>query len=370
MGNVLFRKNHTLLCGSLDTFLDHVGEEVAHAVAVTPFIVVPADQLEEAAVQGDTGTDIENGGKRAMDEVAGDDLILGCAEDTLHVGLAGLFHSGADLFIGGVLSGSESQIHDGNGRGRNAQRHTGQLAFDLRAHERNSLGGAGGRGDDVGRGGTATFPVLAAGTVNGLLGGGVAVDGGHETFFHADTFLEQDGDQRSQAVGRAGGVGNNKVFGRIIVGVIDTHDDGDVFVLRRSGDDDAFGTGGDVASGLGGISEQTGGFDHDFHAQFFPGKTAGILGADDLDLFAIDDEDIGSFLVRGGLGAVHGTIETTLCRIVFEKISQIVGGNNVTHGNDFDTFFKKTLFGDRAENQATNTSEPIDCNFNCHISNS
>ena len=46
--------------GGLDTLFNHVGEQIAHAVAVTPLVVVPANQLEERIVQADTGAGIED----------------------------------------------------------------------------------------------------------------------------------------------------------------------------------------------------------------------------------------------------------------------------------------------------------------------
>ena len=41
------------LAEALETFADHVLDQVANAVAVTPLVVVPADQLEEPLVQLD-----------------------------------------------------------------------------------------------------------------------------------------------------------------------------------------------------------------------------------------------------------------------------------------------------------------------------
>ena len=54
----------------LQPFADHVFQQVADAVAVAPFVVVPAHQLEEALVQFNAGALVENRGGFAMDEVA------------------------------------------------------------------------------------------------------------------------------------------------------------------------------------------------------------------------------------------------------------------------------------------------------------
>lgn len=38
----------------LQSFANDVFQQIAHAVAVTPFVVIPTDQLEEAAVERNT----------------------------------------------------------------------------------------------------------------------------------------------------------------------------------------------------------------------------------------------------------------------------------------------------------------------------
>ena len=124
------------------------------------------------------------------------------------------------------------------------------------------------------------------------------------TFFDAESFLEQHMDQRREAVGGAGGVGNDVVFGRVVFVVVHTHDDGDVLVFAGGGNDDFFGAGGDVAVAtfgvvFGGVGEQAGGFDHNVHAHGFPRQFRRGLGADHLDVPAIDHQHIVVGLVGG-----------------------------------------------------------------------
>ena len=47
----------------------HYGNEVEDLVGVTDFIVVPGNNFNESIRQGDTGFSIENGCKRATEEV-------------------------------------------------------------------------------------------------------------------------------------------------------------------------------------------------------------------------------------------------------------------------------------------------------------
>lgn len=56
---------------------------------------------------------------------------------------------------------------------------------------------------------TSITPLLSGWAVNGLLGGGNGVDGGHETFDDAKVVMDNLG-QWSQAVGGARGVAKNR----------------------------------------------------------------------------------------------------------------------------------------------------------------
>jgi hypothetical protein len=103
------------------------------------------------------------------------------------------------------------------------------------------------------------------------------VDGGHQTFGDAEAFLEQHVDDGSEAVRGAARVGDDVVLGGVVLVVVHAHDDGDVFALGRGGDDDLLGAGGDVALGLFGVGEQTGGLDDDIDAEAFQGSSAGVL---------------------------------------------------------------------------------------------
>lgn len=101
----------------------------------------------------------------------------------------------------GERGGLEGQIDDRDGGDGDAEGHAGEFAFDLGDDEGNGFGSAGGTGDDVLGGGTATFPILLTGAVNRFLGGGVSVDGGHQAFGQSETLFEQDVDDGGEAVG-------------------------------------------------------------------------------------------------------------------------------------------------------------------------
>ena len=137
-----------------------------------------------------------------------------------------------------------------------SENHTGQLVLEGRQHLTHGLGGTSGGGNDVDSGGTATTPILHGGTVNGLLGC-AGVDGGHQTLL--DTAgLHQDVADRGQAVGGARGVGDNIHGGVIVLGVVDTQNDGLPVTLTGGGDHDLLASGLDVATSSLGLGEDTG----------------------------------------------------------------------------------------------------------------
>ena len=151
------------------------------------------------------------------------------------------------------------------------------------------------------------------------------MDGGHQALLNADAFLEDDMDQRSEAVGGAGSVGNDRVLGRVILVLVDAHDNGLDIALARSRDDDFLGTGCEVTGGSGRIGEQAGGFDNVINAHLAPGQIGRIaLSHDTLDLMAVDNDDV----VFGGFGAGLGggdfVLELALDGVVLDLVGEIV----------------------------------------------
>ena len=68
--------------------------------------------------------------------------------------------------------------------------------------------------------------------VEDLLVVGVGVDGGHQPLDDAEV-LEQDLGHRGQAVGGAGGVGNDVVAGGVVMVLVDPHADRQVGFFAR-----------------------------------------------------------------------------------------------------------------------------------------
>ena len=54
-------------------------------------------------------------------------------------------------------------------------------------------------------------------------------------------------------------------------------------------------------------------------------------------------------------------------QVAFDGARKIVGGDDVTHGDDFDVVAHQTLFDHCTKGQTTDASEPVDCYFYSHV---
>ena len=235
---------------------NHELDEVANAVAVAPFVVVPIHQLEELAVEFDTAPLVEDRRGFAVNEVAAHDFVFGVFKDPLKIRFAGLLHRCCDFRVAGFLDGFDRQIDNRNRWCRNAERHPGNLPLHFGANQSDGLRCTRGAGDDVLSGGTATLPVFLAWTVDRLLGRGISVDGGHQTFVDAKTFFEKNVDDWREAVGCTRSVRDDVVRLGIVLVAVHAHHDRDIFTLGGSRDDHLFGTSRDMSLGLFGFGEQ------------------------------------------------------------------------------------------------------------------
>src|ERR1700734_4440301 len=156
---------------------------------------------------------------------------------------------------------------------------------------------------------------------------GVAVDRGHDARGDPEGIVENLDDRR-EAVGGAGGVGDDVVLGRVIFAFVDAENDGDVLVAGGGGDDDLLDGGAEVSLGLFGVGEEAGGFDDDLGAYAGPVELGGVALGEDLDLLAVDGDEVfavGDFV-----------FEIAEDGVVLEEVSQGGGGGEVVNGDEFD----------------------------------
>ena len=285
-------------------------DQVNNTVGVAPLVVVPGDQLDEVGVQSNTGLGVEDGRVVITVKVGGDNVVLGVAKNALHLVLRGLLDDSLDLVVGGRLLNAAGQVDNGNVGGGDTHGHAGQLAVESRDDLADSLGSTSGGGDDVLGRSAATTPVLSGGTVDGLLGGSVGVDGGHETLDQTEVVVDNLG-EGGKAVGGARSVGQNVDVG-LVLGVVDTHNEhGGISGGGR--DDDLLGTTLQVSGGLLLGGEDTGGLDNVGSAGLGPGDVGGVALSVEADLLAIDNQAVGAI-------NLDGTLELTVGAVVLEHV--------------------------------------------------
>lgn len=271
--------------------------------------LTPGNKLDEVVVERDTGLGVEDGGLVGTAHVGGDDLVLGVAENALKLTLGSVLDSLLDGLVGSGLLEAGGKVDNGDVGGGDTHGHTGELAVKLRDDLADSLGGTGAAGNDVLGSSTATAPVLARGTVDGLLGGGVGVDGGHETLNDTELVVDDLG-EGSKAVGGARGVGQDLDVGLVAL-LVDTHDEHGG-VSRGSRDDDLLGATLQVERGLLVGGEDTGGLDDVVGAGLSPGDVGGVSLGVEGDLLAVDDQVLA--------GDLNGTLELAVDGVVLEHV--------------------------------------------------
>ena len=188
--------------------------------------------------------------------------------------------------------------------------------------------------------------------VNGLLGGGGGVHGGHQAALDAPVVVQHLGDRR-QAVGGAGSGGNDGLAGvGVVVHAVHEHRG---VVLGRGGLHHLLGAGLDVGlAGFGG-QEEAGAVDHDVGAHFVPLQVGGVALGGQADLLAVDDH----------VAAVDGdvAIEAAMHGVVLQHVGQVVGLEQVVDGDDLDVL---EVLRDSAEHHAADAAKTVDTDFDCH----
>ena len=131
------------LRNSRGEFLSDLLEQIHAAVAVAPLVVVvPADELEEGAVQLDAAASVEDAGTDIVNEIGRDDFVFRVAQNSFEIGLAGRLHCRADFFVACRFGRLDREVNDGDGRRRNPEGHAGELALDFGADKADRLRGA------------------------------------------------------------------------------------------------------------------------------------------------------------------------------------------------------------------------------------
>jgi len=163
---------------------------------------------------------------------------------------------------------------------------------------------------------SSPLTVLVGRSVNGLLGGGGSVNGGHQTLDNSKVVVDNLG-QRRQTVGSARSVGDDVVLGLVSVQVYSTDKHGSVG--RGGRDDDLLGTSLQVGGSLVDGGEDTGGLDDVVGTVGSPRDGSRVTLLVNGDLLAVDDEL--SVLVR------DLALESTVGRVVLSHVDHVLHVN-------------------------------------------
>jgi hypothetical protein len=130
---------------------------------------------------------------------------------------------------------------------------------------------------------------------------------------------------------------------RVVVAVVDAHDDGEILVLRGRADDDLLGAGREVPLGLGSVGEEAGAFEHNVHAEALPRELLRIFDGEDLDVLAADGQ--GLLLVADGRRAERA-------------VDAVVDGD--------DLHFRHLPLDESPKDAPPDSPEAVDTDLDCH----
>ena len=165
------------------------------------------------------------------------------------------------------------------------------------------------------------------GSIKDLLVIRVGMNRRHEARFNPEV-VQKDFSERSQAVCRAGSIGNDIVFLWIVHIIIDTKHDGQVFAFSRSRDKDLFGPVIQMRLDLFTVLELPRRFKDNINTQFTPRNFLRFGEAGKLDAAIANNHDI----------AVNADIliKRPMKGIVFEQMSIGVDAGTGVYCNNFD----------------------------------
>ncbi len=194
--------------------------------------------------------------------------------------------------------------------------------------------------------------------VEQVLVAGVGVHRGHQALDDAELVVEGLG-HRAEAVGRARGVGDDRVRRRVVVALVDAHHDGDVLVLGGRGDDDLLGAAVDVGLGLDRVGEEAGRLDDHVGTHAGPVELGRVALLEDLEGVA-GGGDL-------GVGVRHVAVEPTQDRVVLHQRRQRLVVGEVVDGDDLDVCARGH---DGPEEVAADAAEAVDADANGHCGSS
>jgi hypothetical protein len=163
---------------------------------------------------------------------------------------------------------------------------------------------------------------------------------------------------RPEAVGRARRVRDDLVLRRVVLALVHAHEQRDVRLLGRRGDDDLLRPRRDVLRRGVAIGEEAGGFEHHLDAEVLPRQLRGILEREHLELVPVDGDAVA--------GGFHLGLQVAKHRVVLEQVSEGGGVRQVVHRDEVDV----PVAHGGAHDVAADATEPVDPDLHRHRSSS
>lgn len=102
-------------------FLSNVCDKIAYTTRVTPFIVVPGDELDKVGVQLDSSGGIKDARSLVAYEIGGDEGVLSVFDNFFVFALRGLLDDVLDFLVSDRLLSANHKIDDGDINTGNAE---------------------------------------------------------------------------------------------------------------------------------------------------------------------------------------------------------------------------------------------------------
>ena len=292
---------------------------------------------------------------RIAQEIRTDQGFVADIEDTFHWSGRGCGKGVQQVFgvARGANFGDEIDYTD-RGCG-NAHGHAVKLAFKLWHNQRHSSGSAGCGRNNVHAGGPGASQILMN-EVKDALVGRVGVHGGHQALLDADRVVYNLG-RGGQAVGCAAGIADYVMAVRIVLFVVDTHADGDIFAFGRSAYDHLFCAGGEVEGSLFAIAKDAGALDDDINAHLTPGQLAWIALAEHFQPVSIDRQI--------SIDLFNRAIEDAVVGIIFEQVGHGMHITQIVYGDEVESIVM--VLEERLCYLTTDTPKAVNGDFGGHL---
>src|SRR6056297_757054 len=339
---------NTEVSARVDLGVGDVLGDVEHPVREAVLVVVPRQDLDEAAFATDDvrGVEVGVGRERQADDIRGDDLVVGVAQHARQrAAVGGITESVVDVFGAHVGREVEDQFGQRSVRDRDTDRHPVHLALELWEDLGGGLCGTRRGGDDV-FGGRAATSLFGFRGVDQRLAARVGVDGRQRRGVDAELLVEDVCDRRD-AVGRTGGVRDDVLaVVLVVVDAVDQRLDG-FFAFRRRGDDDLVGTGFEVEARVLFGPEDTGTLEGHVDVEVAPRQLAGALDVVQRDRGAADGQ-----LVVFEFEAVEAAHDG----VVLGEVLHVLEVHYVVDACEFEP----RVLLDRAEHAPTDSTESVE----------